>query len=195
MNAEWRWRVGVQQITAIAVLRQALLGQREREDGAKVWATAQALEDAVYRWLGSFGAAPSAHDRQQLRRYRTRVIELALQLGGERGGGESWVSKLLAGQVSAERVATMDHRDMAPAQLYGSGPTTIYYNSVEGGGGEGDQKKRVGGGGGKRGGMYRCRQRSCGSWDVHLWQLQTRSADEGMTTYVECNECGSRYKF
>jgi DNA-directed RNA polymerase subunit M/transcription elongation factor TFIIS len=32
----------------------------------------------------------------------------------------------------------------------------------------------------------------CGSDDVRLDQLQTRSADEGITTFMICNKCGKR---
>lgn len=43
-------------------------------------------------------------------------------------------------------------------------------------------------------GLFRCSKRSCRSMDTFHWQLQTRRADEGMTTYVECRVCSNRYK-
>ena len=36
----------------------------------------------------------------------------------------------------------------------------------------------------------KCKKRNC-----TYNQLQTRSADEPMTTFVLCNECGNRWKF
>jgi len=36
----------------------------------------------------------------------------------------------------------------------------------------------------------KCKKRNC-SYN----QVQTRSADEPMTTFVYCNECGNRWKF
>jgi transcription elongation factor S-II len=33
----------------------------------------------------------------------------------------------------------------------------------------------------------------CGKKNCTYNQLQTRSADEPMTTFVMCNECGNRY--
>jgi len=35
----------------------------------------------------------------------------------------------------------------------------------------------------------------CGKRNCTYNQLQTRSADEPMTTFVLCNECGNRWKF
>lgn len=42
-------------------------------------------------------------------------------------------------------------------------------------------------------GMFQCRK--CKSWRTVYYQLQTRSADEPMTTFVTCGDCGSRWKF
>ena len=36
----------------------------------------------------------------------------------------------------------------------------------------------------------KCRQRKC-----QYYQMQTRSADEPMTTFVTCVNCGNRWKF
>ena len=35
----------------------------------------------------------------------------------------------------------------------------------------------------------------CGKRNCTYNQIQTRSADEPMTTFVLCNECGNRWKF
>jgi transcription elongation factor S-II len=42
-------------------------------------------------------------------------------------------------------------------------------------------------------GMFQCRK--CKSWRTVYYQLQTRSADEPMTTFVTCGDCASRWKF
>jgi transcription elongation factor S-II len=36
----------------------------------------------------------------------------------------------------------------------------------------------------------KCKQKKC-----TYYQMQTRSADEPMTTFVSCNECGKKWKF
>lgn len=42
-------------------------------------------------------------------------------------------------------------------------------------------------------GQFKCRK--CGSKKTDYYQMQTRSADEPMTTYVTCKSCGNRWKF
>lgn len=42
-------------------------------------------------------------------------------------------------------------------------------------------------------GAFTCRK--CGSNRTQYYQLQTRSADEPMTTFVSCTKCGARWKF
>ena len=37
---------------------------------------------------------------------------------------------------------------------------------------------------------FKCKKNNCSHY-----QLQTRSADEPMTTFISCNECGNRWKF
>ncbi len=43
-------------------------------------------------------------------------------------------------------------------------------------------------------GVYKCKNAKCKSDVFLLWQLQTRSADEPMTTFRQCLKCGSRGK-
>lgn len=42
-------------------------------------------------------------------------------------------------------------------------------------------------------GAFRCGK--CKSMKTDYYQLQTRSADEPMTTFVSCRDCGNRWKF
>jgi len=41
-------------------------------------------------------------------------------------------------------------------------------------------------------GMFKCRK--CKGKKIHYYQLQTRSADEPMTTYFTCTTCGQKWK-
>jgi DNA-directed RNA polymerase subunit M/transcription elongation factor TFIIS len=42
--------------------------------------------------------------------------------------------------------------------------------------------------------IYKCKNSKCLSDKTYSWQAQTRSADEGMTTFVSCSICGQKYK-
>lgn len=42
-------------------------------------------------------------------------------------------------------------------------------------------------------GMFRCGK--CKTYKTSYYQMQTRSADEPMTTFVSCHNCGNRWKF
>ena len=46
---------------------------------------------------------------------------------------------------------------------------------------------------GTKSALFKCGK--CGKKNTTYNQLQTRSADEPMTTFVMCNECGNRWKF
>jgi len=52
---------------------------------------------------------------------------------------------------------------------------------------------RVAGAGGTKTTQFRCGK--CNQRDTNYSQMQTRSADEPMTTFVTCNNCGNKWKF
>ena len=41
-------------------------------------------------------------------------------------------------------------------------------------------------------GIFRCRR--CKSYKTTYYEMQTRSADEPMTVFITCHNCGSRWK-
>ena len=51
---------------------------------------------------------------------------------------------------------------------------------------------QIGTGGGTKTDLFKCGK--CKGNDCSYFQLQTRSADEPMTTYVWCSGCGNRWK-
>jgi|WetSurMetagenome_2_1015567.scaffolds.fasta_scaffold209283_2 DNA-directed RNA polymerase subunit M/transcription elongation factor TFIIS len=43
-------------------------------------------------------------------------------------------------------------------------------------------------------GMYKCKEKGCGSDEFYVWSQQTRGGDEGMTIFRQCQKCGKRGK-
>jgi DNA-directed RNA polymerase subunit M/transcription elongation factor TFIIS len=42
-------------------------------------------------------------------------------------------------------------------------------------------------------GAFRCKNKTCGSYECLHYTSQTRGCDEGGTTYIVCSQCGERY--
>ncbi|KAL7864653.1 hypothetical protein AOLI_G00160730 [Acnodon oligacanthus] len=91
---------------------------------------------------------------------------------------------VLCGNISPERIATMTAEEMASAELKEMRKALTKESIRE------HQLSKVGG---TETDMFicgKCKGKSC-----TYTQVQTRSADEPMTTFVLCNECGNRWKF
>ncbi|KAG5838576.1 hypothetical protein ANANG_G00225090 [Anguilla anguilla] len=91
---------------------------------------------------------------------------------------------VLCGNISAERIATMSAEEMASAELKEMRKALTKESIRE------HQLSKVGG---TETDMFICGK--CKGKNCTYTQVQTRSADEPMTTFVLCNECGNRWKF
>ncbi|XP_019746179.1 transcription elongation factor A protein 2 isoform X2 [Hippocampus comes] len=91
---------------------------------------------------------------------------------------------VLCGNISAQRIASMTSEEMASAELKKIRETLTKESIRE------HQLSKVGG---NKTDMFVCKK--CQGRDCTYTQVQTRSADEPMTTFVLCNECGNRWKF
>uniref|UniRef100_A0A3Q2YAV2 Transcription elongation factor A (SII), 2 n=1 Tax=Hippocampus comes TaxID=109280 RepID=A0A3Q2YAV2_HIPCM len=90
---------------------------------------------------------------------------------------------VLCGNISAQRIASMTSEEMASAELKKIRETLTKESIRE------HQLSKVGG---NKTDMFVCKK--CQGRDCTYTQVQTRSADEPMTTFVLCNECGNRWK-
>ncbi|KAM6929055.1 transcription elongation factor A protein 2 [Lycodopsis pacificus] len=91
---------------------------------------------------------------------------------------------VLCGNISAQRIASMTAEEMASAELKQMRENLTKESIRE------HQLSKVGG---TETDMFicsKCRGKSCS-----YTQVQIRSADEPMTTFVLCNGCGNRWKF
>lgn len=114
--------------------------------------------------------------------YRTRIRSLCLNLRDKKN--PELRSNIVEGNISIERFCTMTSEEMASKELKNTIDEMKKENlfKAEGVGrteAETDQFR-----------CGRCKARKC-----TYYQLQTRSADEPMTTFVTCTQCDNRWKF
>merc|ERR1712025_136690 len=91
---------------------------------------------------------------------------------------------VLCGVISPERLAVMKSEEMASDEVKKQREAFIK---------EGIDASRLAQVEGTKTSDLKCGK--CGKRNCTYNQLQTRSADEPMTTFVMCNECGNRWKF
>jgi len=91
---------------------------------------------------------------------------------------------VMCGLISSERLATMTSEDMASSEM-----KTLRDEFTK----EGIKDHQMAKTGGTNTSLFKCGR--CLKSNCSYNQLQTRSADEPMTTFVFCNECGHRWKF
>lgn len=91
------------------------------------------------------------------------------------------LERLNKGEIKSREVGTMTHQEMIPTkwvkmmQIKKEKEENLYSPKIDG-----------------NTDMFVCRK--CKSNKCSYYQLQTRSADEPMTTYVNCVTCGHRWK-
>lgn len=92
--------------------------------------------------------------------------------------------KVLSGQITPEKFATMPTEEMASDEM-----KQLRQEIAK----EGIREAQVAKHQGTETNLFKCGK--CGKRKTTYTQLQTRSADEPMTTFVLCLDCGNRWKF
>ncbi|KAJ3840786.1 transcription factor S-II, central domain-containing protein [Lentinula raphanica] len=132
---------------------------------------AKAVELAVLKDIGSISTV-----------YRNKIRSLFVNLKDK--GNPSLREDVVSGDISAEKLVKMSPSDMASAERKAADDKIKQDNLFASLGAEEQQAEtdafQCG----------RCKQRKC-----RYRQAQTRSADEPMTTFVTCVNCGNRWKF
>tara|TARA_Y100000389_G_scaffold6686_1_gene6411 strand:+ start:141 stop:845 length:705 start_codon:yes stop_codon:yes gene_type:complete len=110
-------------------------------------------------------------------RYKNKALSVIFNLTNKKN--PKLLQKIMNGEVKPIQVPFMSFREMFPEKwegLYG-GMYTVIIKPMD------DVKDSI----------LTCGK--CKLNKVHYYQLQTRSADEPMTTFCTCTNCGNRWKF
>jgi len=155
------------------MLSNALKGNGEMPDGVVAMpdALGDQLEDAIFNEFNSTNP-------QYKTRIRSRVYNLKDSKNPELR------INVLTGAISAKKLAVMTSEEMASKDMQAL-RNKFTKESID------DHQLAVAQG--TKTDMLRCGK--CGKRNCTYNQLQTRSSDEPMTTFVLCNECGNRWKF
>ncbi|XP_077070417.1 transcription elongation factor A protein 2 isoform X2 [Siphateles boraxobius] len=139
--------------------------------GADCEHLAAQIEDCIYQEFKST-------DIKYKTRLRSRISNLKDQKNPDLR------RNVLCGNISPDRIASMTAEEMASAELKEIRKALTKESIRE------HQLSKVGG---TETDMFICGK--CRGKNCTYTQVQTRSADEPMTTFVLCNECGNRWKF
>lgn len=145
---------------------------------------AKNLEIAVFNWtVRRLPKNPSWSDKVFRESYKFRFIQFKNALVRK--------NSILKQSIINKQVKMKDVMMMTPDQLMPDGPYALALQSnitreleIEKNKAKLDEEYE---------GIFKCRK--CHSKKTSYYQLQTRSADEPMTTYVTCMNCNNHWKF
>ncbi|KAJ1920229.1 transcription elongation factor TFIIS [Mycoemilia scoparia] len=114
--------------------------------------------------------------------YKARIRTLCLSLRNK--DNPDLRKSIVDGSIAPKRFCTMSAEDMASEERKKLDAQIKQQNLFKAKGATTTQAETD---------MFRCSR--CGKRKTTYYQMQTRSADEPMTTFVTCVECGNRWKF
>ncbi|XP_006145214.1 transcription elongation factor A protein 3 isoform X3 [Tupaia chinensis] len=156
----------------VEMLSAALKAEDDYKDyGVNCDKMASEIEDHIYQELSSTDM-----------KYRNRVRSRISNLKDPRNPGLR--RKVLSGAIAAGLIAKMTAEEMASDEL------RELRNAMTQ---EAIREHQMAKTGGTTTDLFQCSK--CKKKNCTYNQVQTRSADEPMTTFVLCNECGNRWKF
>jgi len=120
--------------------------------------------------------------KQTNQRYKTQIRSRVFNLKDKKN--PMLRMSVLCGMISAEKLAKMTSEDMANDEVKKQREAFIK---------QGIDSSRLAIAEGTKTDLLTCGK--CRKNNCTYNQMQTRSADEPMTTFVLCNECGNRWKF
>lgn len=162
---------------------------------------ARNMERAVFNWCCRTTTEPSFENKFFDAKYRHKVVHLTDVLKKEpvaglllKVDGDKVLTKIIVGPQLAVRIRKQEfHPDqipeLSPDVLWPNGP---YSQTLLARKKRDLEREQVAAQDANYEGLFKCGK--CKSKKTRYYQLQTRSADEPMTTYVTCIDCGSKWK-
>jgi transcription elongation factor S-II len=141
------------------------------DDDIRFFNLASEIEQCIYQEFMSVDA-----------KYKQRIRSRVSNLGDLKN--PDLCKRVITGYIPASKIAIMTSEEMASDSM-----KQIRKGMIE----EGIRDAQMATTGGTKSSLLKCSK--CQKRNCTYNQLQTRSADEPMTTFVFCNECGHRWKF
>ena len=148
------------------------------------------IEDAVWGQTGRFFVERQEHWpletqpklwRRVLKFYKDRVRKLVFNLG-DTSRNPALCEAVLTGKLDPERLVVMSHHELFP-ELRAAYLWTQAAEALDSEDESNDTDIH---------GLFKCGK--CRGDRTTYFQLQTRGADEPMTTYITCLDCGNHWK-
>ncbi len=146
---------------------------------------AKNVEISIYNWtvrsMKTFKSKKPGREVYHFKMmYKHRFLNIKNSLDG------SLKERLVMKKVKPKDLVTYTSEELLPEGLYAQTITNIQLKeiAIENNKAKFDESYE---------GIFKCKK--CKSNKTSYYQLQTRSADEPMTTFVECSNCGNHWKF
>ena len=144
------------------------------------------IEKSIYNWtirnIKSIGDVPSWENKKFRESYKHKVLSIKSNIVNK----ESNLKKrIISGEVNTRTIA-----NLTPDQLHVTGhwaKTMKIHDDIEM---RADMAKCLLHT--KQNGIFKCSK--CKSQKTTYYEMQTRSADEPMTAFIQCLDCGKRWK-
>ena len=144
------------------------------------------IEKSIFNWAvkttKTLNDVPSWENKQFKERYKRKACSILFNIKDPRS---ELPKRILAGEVPTKTIAYLEPDELWPTGPVASTKQKLHAKEIAIDVKSGRSENYEG--------MYTCAR--CKSKKTTYYQHQTRSADEPMTTYVNCLNCNKRWKF